>query len=102
MPAYFKCPNCGHKLNFKQHNELRESYPKAFTPWTPEDDRELEAMLGRGASILDISEMLGRQPTGVIKRMEKLMLKLQPRSDPPEPTTEPVEPVAVPEDTRPL
>lgn len=69
-----KCPRCGYRIQSPAHKELQRSFPKAFTPWLPADDGALLKMTQEGWNILSIAEELQRQPTAVLKRIEKLGL----------------------------
>lgn len=79
MPGFipFRCPRCGfnlHRLKARVE-EAQSEYPKAFTPWTREDDDVLKSMVAAGASPDEIGSKLGRQDTAIIKRIEKRQLK---------------------------
>jgi hypothetical protein len=96
-----KCPRCGLPLKYQGHKELQENFPKAWEPWKPEDDRELEALVAVGTSILNMAEAFGRQPGAIRKRIEKLGLEYHPTPLVQEDTPA-SEPAPVPDDTRPL
>lgn len=51
--------------------KLRETYPRAFTPWKSEDDEQLLSLYKRDTSVTKISDTLKRQPGGVIARLKK-------------------------------
>lgn len=51
--------------------EMRKTYPKAFTPWGADDDKTLLEYFNAGQSINDLSATLGRQPGGIRARLKK-------------------------------
>ena len=48
---------------------LRESYPKAYMPWLPDEDDALKIKFGMGLSMKDIAKDLGRQENSVRMRL---------------------------------
>ena len=50
---------------------MRETYPKAFMPWSKADDALLKSAYQEGKGVTVISELLGRQPGGVEARIKK-------------------------------
>lgn len=68
-----RCPKCGCSLmKLKEHIEgAQTEYPKAFTPWTREDDKTLKTMVEDGYDVDAISEALERQPTAITRRISK-------------------------------
>lgn len=72
-----RCPRCGFTARFgkTQRKQVQESYKKAFTPWRAEDDKTLAELVQQQASILEISQALGRQPGAIIRRIELLELR---------------------------
>jgi hypothetical protein len=54
---------------------MRESYPRAFSPWTQQDDEKLAELMARGTAMLMICKELQRQPTAIKRRMELLGMK---------------------------
>ncbi|HSX27886.1 MAG TPA: PIF1 family DEAD/DEAH box helicase [Candidatus Saccharimonadales bacterium] len=50
---------------------MRETYPKAFTPWAKADNEQLLALFKDGADVKTISATLGRQPGGIRARLKK-------------------------------
>lgn len=54
--------------------ERRSQHPRAYAPWTPEEERRLAAMYRDGHSVESISTAIQRQPGGVHSRLRKLGL----------------------------
>ena len=54
--------------------KLREKHPKAYTPWTDDDDRILSAMYEEGATTEELCDRFGRQPGSIRSRLRKLGL----------------------------
>jgi hypothetical protein len=54
--------------------KLRERHPKAYAPWTDDDDRILAAMHEEGASTAELCDRFGRQPGSIRSRLRKLGL----------------------------
>jgi hypothetical protein len=74
-----RCPRCGWKiagLTKEKVSEMRESYPKAFSPWTPKDDETLAKMAQEGKSVIEMVQALSRQPTAILKRMSVLNISI--------------------------
>jgi hypothetical protein len=51
---------------------IRAKYPKAYEPWTVEDDGLLRHEHGQGTSIARLSEFCQRQPSAIRSRLLKL------------------------------
>jgi len=51
--------------------EMRKTYPKAFTPWAAADDEALLTYFNEGMGLSDLSAKLGRQPGGIKARLQK-------------------------------
>ncbi len=68
-------------LHFKKKDratiieEARVKYPRAYEPWSKEDDLALEVMHGEGQSNSDIAKHLQRQPGAILLRIKKLGLQ---------------------------
>ncbi len=62
--------------------EIRQSHPKAYEPWTSEEDERLRDMLQAGRSVSELATDFGRQPSAIRSRLRKLGLdpQLQPGS----------------------
>ena len=71
-----KCPRCGFVMTKTKaaRQELQTSYSKAFKTWTAEETDQMAEMFADGYSFIEIGKALDRQPTAVIKRIEKLCL----------------------------
>ena len=54
--------------------EKRSLHPRAYAPWTPEEEQRLIEMHTAGASVDRISAAIQRQPGGVRSRLRKLGL----------------------------
>ncbi|MCH5584599.1 DNA helicase RecQ [Shimazuella sp. AN120528] len=54
--------------------EIQKTHPKAYTPWTKEEEEELETLFQQGLDIAQIAQTLGRQNGGIRSRLEKLGL----------------------------
>lgn len=54
--------------------KLREKHPKAYMPWTGDDDRILAAMHEEGATTTELCDRFGRQPGSIRSRLRKLGL----------------------------
>jgi hypothetical protein len=62
------------KLRAYDVEEIREDYPNAFKKWTPKDDRQLVTKFHDGLDLLELSQMFGRQPGGIRRRLQTLGL----------------------------
>lgn len=67
--------------------EIRQKYPKAYTEWTVDDDTQLKIGYAQGKTILELAELLKRQPSAISARLQKLGL-LQARVLPSKTTRE--------------
>lgn len=56
--------------------KTREKYPRAWAPWTEEEDALLRDLVSRGAEPSELGEALGRGPGGIAAR--KVTLGLEP------------------------
>ena len=54
------------------HNEIRNRYPNAYEPWSPEDDRELLRLRGDGWDNVKLAQRFGRRPSAIDSRLRKL------------------------------
>lgn len=52
----------------------RQEFPNAYSPWTNNDDAELLAMWGRGATVEELAEHFQRKPGAIVSRIKKLGL----------------------------
>lgn len=55
--------------------KIRETYRKAYLPWTPGDDRKLELLFCEGKKISEIAQIFERNSGAIISRIKKLELK---------------------------
>jgi hypothetical protein len=53
---------------------IREKNPKAYMPWTEEDDKRLELLYCEGKSITELSTIFGRNSGAIRSRIKKLEL----------------------------
>jgi hypothetical protein len=54
--------------------ELKETYPNAYEPWTEQDDKKLTSLFHKGKSTKQLSDTFGRQPGAIEARLNKLQL----------------------------
>ena len=60
------------KLSWSERmDKLRKIYPKAYMPWSDEDDEVLVVQFQLGKTIPEISKIMGRQTTSIRARLEK-------------------------------
>ncbi|MFD2599448.1 DUF3276 family protein [Sphingobacterium corticis] len=50
------------------------SFPKAYAPWTAEDDRMLEELYCSGKSVAELMSIFNRNEGGILSRIKKLEL----------------------------
>ncbi len=53
-------------------DEIRRRHPRAYAPWTPEEEAKLRDLHERGLKPKAIAQELGRQVGGVRSRLRKL------------------------------
>lgn len=51
--------------------KMRETYPNAYMPWTPDDDEKLKKLFKAGKGMKQLTEEFGRHPGSIRKRLEK-------------------------------
>lgn len=51
--------------------KMRETYPNAYMPWTPEQDDVLKQKFQNGASVKELSRLLGRHEGSITMRLQK-------------------------------
>lgn len=56
----------------RQFSEIRRTHPRAYTPWTAEDDDRLKAGFARGEEIEHLAAVFHRQPGAIRSRLQKL------------------------------
>lgn len=59
---------------FVSLEKLREKFPRAYNPWTANEDNQLVEMVKRGVKPADMARILRRQPGAIHARLEKLSL----------------------------
>ena len=52
--------------------EVRQEYPRAYEPWTTEEEQQLEQFYNAGLSVAEIAERLGRQLGAIQSRLNRL------------------------------
>lgn len=52
----------------------RQEFPNAYSPWTNNDDAELLALWGEGATVEELAEHFQRKPGAIVSRIKKLGL----------------------------
>ena len=65
----------GQQLDFTEPNRLdavRQSHPRAYAPWTNQEEQELERLYDAGQDVDQIAAALGRQPTAIQSRLNRL------------------------------
>jgi DNA-directed RNA polymerase specialized sigma24 family protein len=60
------------RLTRSSIEEIRRRHPRAYAPWTPEEEAELRDLHERGLKPKAIAGELGRQVGGVRSRLRKL------------------------------
>lgn len=58
-----------------RYAEIRQQYSNAYRPWTPEDEIMLRQLSLDGQSDDEIAQILGRQPSAVASRLQRLIEK---------------------------
>jgi hypothetical protein len=56
-------------------DEIRKVNPKAYAPWTEEDDNRLELHYCEGKTTAELSKIFGRNNGAINSRIKKLELK---------------------------
>lgn len=51
---------------------VRQTYPQAYQPWSPDEDERLMAERGRGHGIGHLARSFQRNPGAIISRLRKL------------------------------
>ncbi len=62
-------------LTAQERTAIRAEHPRAYEPWSEDEEGELKSLHDEGASISEIAEHLGRQPSAVESRLRKLGLR---------------------------
>lgn len=58
----------------RRRAELRTKHPRAYEPWSDEEDARLTQLVAAGADVKDIATALERQRTAITSRIEKLRM----------------------------
>lgn len=54
--------------------QKRQMYPRAYEPWTEEEQQRLKEGFARGLSVEELAQQHGRGPTAIRSRLERLGL----------------------------
>ncbi|MGI6379225.1 MAG: hypothetical protein ACOX2R_00405 [Anaerolineae bacterium] len=54
--------------------KIRETHPRAYAKWSPEEEAQLRERYLRGASVSDLAERFERQPGAIAARLARLGL----------------------------
>jgi hypothetical protein len=65
---------CDPKALQTKIESIRERYPRAYQPWTPEDDDELAERYSPEITLRELATMFQRQPGAISSRLRKLGL----------------------------
>ena len=55
-------------------DEIRETHPRAYEPWSADEDATLRFLFSRGHSIKALADLHGRRPGAIRSRLLKLEL----------------------------
>lgn len=50
------------------------NYPNAYTPWDPEQEKQLAELYSSGKTIAEISKIMQRQKGGILSRLKKISI----------------------------
>jgi len=64
------------RITDEEIQELRKLYPRAYEPWTKEDDDQLRIMAHEDATIEKMSSYFQRKEGAIILRMKKLKIEV--------------------------
>lgn len=64
------------RINYtdQEKNEIRKSFPRAFYPWTEEEDNDLKKLFKQGTSVEDMVPTMMRKETAITSRLRLLGL----------------------------
>ncbi len=69
----------GSKQSYDERlSDIKQAYPKAYQPWTSEEDAQLTARFHSAASVEELAREFQRQPGAIRSRLAKLNL-VRPR-----------------------
>ena len=57
--------------------EIRQSHPRAYEKWSPEEDAKLTSLFRSGLGIRELAQAHERQPSAIRSRLAKLNLTLE-------------------------
>lgn len=63
---------------------VREVHPRAYLPWTSQEERELLALAAEQQTVGEIAAILERQPSAISSRLHHLAVNDRPTSPPQE------------------
>ena len=58
--------------------QIRQTYPAAYAPWTTEDEHKLKLMYFEEKPVAEIAEVLGRGEGAILSRLSKLGINVIP------------------------
>lgn len=58
--------------NGNRYDEIRKTYPNAYTKWNDADDERLNSLFLEGKTVEELVLIFGRQPGGISSRLRKL------------------------------
>ena len=64
----------GIKRKAYQVDVVRQTYPKAYERWTPDEDEQLKIKFRAGVSVSELATYFQRQPSAIRSRLRKLGL----------------------------
>jgi len=56
-------------------DDVREQHPKAYRPWSAEDDEKLEALFCEGKTVKELANIFERKAGAITSRIKKLELR---------------------------
>lgn len=72
-------------LRTGSYDRSRRNNPRAYQPWTPQEDSTVREMFGRGEPLASIGQALQRTPKGIQRRLKRLGLLMEERAPSPPP-----------------
>ena len=75
VPSSTNTPNFSNTSTPTTYMEkMKETYAKAYVPWTTEDENLLKKYCGQGLDVSEIAKLLDRNDGAIISRMRRLGL----------------------------
>ena len=72
----YQAESAGTRKNYEERlGEIKQAHPKAYQPWTSEEDVRLTERFRSGASVEQLAREFQRQPGAIRSRLAKLNLK---------------------------